>query len=98
MAEVLIVSNPSGSSAREHALAWKLSQSPEVKNVWLAPGNAGYKNSLPDLTTPEDFLRFAKNKKYLAQDNMLQSLKQVKSGVTKRVLNGEFLLLLPGLF
>src|SRR3989344_548394 len=63
MAEVLIVSNPSGSSAREHALAWKLSQSPEVKNVWLAPGNAGYKNSLPDLTTPEDFLRFAKDKK-----------------------------------
>lgn len=62
MAEVLVLSNPSGSSAREHALAWKLSQSPEVKNVWLAPGNAGIKNSLPDLRSPEDFLRFAKQK------------------------------------
>src|SRR3989344_728596 len=62
MAEVLVIGNPSGSSAREHALAWKLSQSPPVSNVWLAPGNASYKNSLSDLQTPEDFLRFAKSK------------------------------------
>ncbi len=30
-----------GGGGREHALAWKLAQSPRVTNVFVAPGNAG---------------------------------------------------------
>ena len=30
-----------GSGGREHALAWKLGQSPKVEKVYVAPGNAG---------------------------------------------------------
>ena len=37
MANVLVI----GSGGREHALAWKFKQSPAVKTVFVAPGNAG---------------------------------------------------------
>ncbi|MBQ2447863.1 MAG: phosphoribosylamine--glycine ligase, partial [Bacteroidales bacterium] len=30
-----------GSGGREHALAWKIAQSPKVENLYIAPGNAG---------------------------------------------------------
>lgn len=30
-----------GSGGREHALAWKIAQSPKVKKLYIAPGNAG---------------------------------------------------------
>lgn len=35
-----------GSGGREHALSWKLSQSPKVDTVFTAPGNGGTKNSV----------------------------------------------------
>lgn len=37
MKNILII----GGGGREHALAWKIGQSPKVKKVYVAPGNAG---------------------------------------------------------
>jgi phosphoribosylamine---glycine ligase len=33
-----------GSGGREHALVWRLRQSPEVQKIWCAPGNGGISN------------------------------------------------------
>ena len=30
-----------GSGGREHAIAWKIAQSPKVDHLFIAPGNAG---------------------------------------------------------
>ncbi len=53
-----------GSGGREHALAWKLAQSPKVSKVYVAPGNAGTADepkleNLP-LTDMEELAEFAK--------------------------------------
>ncbi len=42
MVSILVV----GSGGREHALTWKLSQSPKVEKVFTAPGNGGTKNNV----------------------------------------------------
>ncbi len=36
-----------GSGGREHALAWKLAQSPQVQTVFVAPGNGGTATAKP---------------------------------------------------
>ncbi|MCP1325470.1 phosphoribosylamine--glycine ligase [Halomonas sp. 707D4] len=55
-----------GGGGREHALAWKLSQSPLVSKVFVAPGNAGtageggLENVAIDATDIEALIAFAK--------------------------------------
>ena len=55
MVNVLVV----GSGGREHALSWKLSQSPKVDTVFTAPGNGGTENNVPinvdDIDSLADF-------------------------------------------
>ena len=43
-----------GSGGREHALAWKIVQSPLVKKVFCAPGNAGTANVAENIDIPSD--------------------------------------------
>ncbi|HUS36036.1 MAG TPA: phosphoribosylamine--glycine ligase [Verrucomicrobiae bacterium] len=58
-----------GSGGREHALVWKLAQSPHTKQIWSAPGNAGIAQERNVENVPigaEDLpalLKFAEEKK-----------------------------------
>ena len=45
-----------GNGGREHALAWKIAQSPRVENVFVAPGNAGTAQDAQNVPTAADDL------------------------------------------
>ncbi|HLB34355.1 MAG: phosphoribosylamine--glycine ligase [Verrucomicrobia bacterium RIFCSPHIGHO2_12_FULL_41_10] len=56
-----------GSGGREHALLWKLKQSPRVKELYAAPGNAGTEEFATNVPLAADdipgLLQFAQEKK-----------------------------------
>ena len=55
--KVLVV----GNGGREHALAWKIAQSPRVDQVFVAPGNAGTAEDAENIDIPaDDFARLIK--------------------------------------
>lgn len=54
--KILIV----GGGARDHALAWKIAQSPKVKEIFVAPGNAGTAQFAQNLDiSPDDIASLA---------------------------------------
>ena len=56
-----------GSGGREHALAWRLTQNPNVQLVYVAPGNAGtaHEDGLinVNITAIPDLIKFAREEK-----------------------------------
>ena len=54
-----------GSGGREHAIAWRLAQSPRVSRVYVAPGNAGTAREdglfNAELTAIPDLVKFARD-------------------------------------
>ncbi|MFO1092189.1 MAG: phosphoribosylamine--glycine ligase [Planctomycetaceae bacterium] len=61
--QVLVI----GQGGREHALAWKLSQSPKVTRVFCAPGNAGTARDVTNVdlnaTDAQRLIKFARSEK-----------------------------------
>jgi phosphoribosylamine--glycine ligase len=41
-----------GSGGREHALVWKLTQSPSADRIFCAPGNAGIEQLAENVAVP----------------------------------------------
>ncbi len=55
-----------GSGGREHALTWKIKQSPLVEKIFCAPGNAGTDSiaeNVPNLNSVKDLADFAQKNK-----------------------------------
>ena len=50
-----------GSGGREHALAWKIAQSPLLTKMYAAPGNPGIAE-FAELVNPADIVKFAQDK------------------------------------
>ncbi|MCR4413112.1 MAG: phosphoribosylamine--glycine ligase, partial [Thermoguttaceae bacterium] len=54
-----------GNGGREHALAWKIAQSPRAEHVYVAPGNAGTARDAENVNLRADdfagLVRFAKD-------------------------------------
>lgn len=57
-----------GSGGREHALAWKIAQSPKIEKLYIAPGNAGTGNVGENVAIKAD--DFAAIKEFVVKNNI----------------------------
>ena len=57
-----------GSGGREHALAWKIAQSPKIDKLYIAPGNAGTANEGENVNIKAD--DFASIKQFVLENDI----------------------------
>lgn len=57
-----------GSGGREHALAWKIAQSPKIEKLYIAPGNAGTSNAGENVAIKAD--DFAAIKEFVIKNDV----------------------------
>lgn len=57
-----------GSGGREHALAWKIAQSPKIEKLYIAPGNAGTGNAGENVAIKAD--DFAAIKEFVVKNDI----------------------------
>ena len=57
-----------GSGGREHALAWKIAQSPKIEKLYIAPGNAGTSHAGENVAIKAD--DFAAIKEFVVKNNI----------------------------
>lgn len=57
-----------GSGGREHALAWKIAQSPKIEKLYIAPGNAGTSNVGENVAIKAD--DFTAIRKFVVKNNI----------------------------
>lgn len=57
-----------GSGGREHALAWKIAQSPKIEKLYIAPGNAGTANAGENVAIKAD--DFAAIKEFVVKNDI----------------------------
>lgn len=57
-----------GSGGREHALAWKIAQSPKIEKLYIAPGNAGTANAGENVAIKAD--DFAAIKEFVVKNHI----------------------------
>ena len=50
-----------GSGGREHAIAWKINQSPKQKKLYVAPGNAGTRSVATNVDISDSDIQGLKN-------------------------------------
>lgn len=73
-----------GSGGREHAIAWKIAQSPKVETLYIAPGNAG--TSLVGTNVPISVNDFAAIKDFVLASN----IEMVVVGPEDPLVNGVY--------
>ncbi|MCR8922982.1 phosphoribosylamine--glycine ligase [Dasania sp. GY-MA-18] len=76
-----------GSGGREHALAWKAAQSPDVETVFVAPGNAGTATENKCANVAIDVMDFAGLATFAEQNNVGLTIVGPEAPLVEGVVN-----------
>ena len=82
MLKILLI----GKGGREHALAWRLSQSQRVEHIYVVPGNGGTSRGLPKVSNLDTVK--ADNYPALIQEAKRLDIGLVVAGTDQAVVDG----------